>query len=726
MKKKNVWKRVAAMIAAVVVTFTTGVTTYAATNGELRELGKEAINSGEYQTAKEAFDKVIASGEGQASDYWYAAKAASGMDHHYGAYEYLVQAMDANGADRSDNRTLLCQQMLAEMYANKDYRMVEQIYLNSESQYCVRNTTMRAYYGDTLYNNQCYYEAKQVYESLLADFADVPNTIAVLENMIGNCQLAMQQYEEAEASFQSAYALNSDVVSYCSKLLKMYFAMGETDVESMNIAEFAGLSNLQKADALRISEHYREALPYYQAAVEEGEDVGCNYIYSLDKAGEDMAAVEEANRVLSLDANNVDALVQLGVVYCDSLCEYELAVECFEKAYAIEPDNKYTLPNSLVALRKMGEEERLLEQARLVQEKFPLELNGYEAEINYTKDITVEEALEILGRYPDCPKDAELMGQLLLKSVNYYTMTTTTLESFLAYVDGMMSGSAGSNYYYVAAKVNLLHMLGRTEEALTLSEEAINMAGCLEKDARWSKVYVLRDAGRYAEAEGELVLLYRNCADMDARESQIQYYLQEGRYEEAYALAKEFASQGEKEDAIRLMAEGYYLQEDYEGLLGVVEEGLAIDPNNALLKAFKVVVMQELGVEGTEALLEEIDQLKYSNESMTRLEIDSLLGRYEDAMIVAQTYLNRYPGYMPILRKNYRYANLCHSKEYAELIGVEYVDVQKKDARSIFSVGGSEGGNEEGAMPWLPYAAGGVGSVALVGIGAALVVGKRK
>ena len=67
MKKTNVWKRVAAMLAAVVVTFTTGVSAYA----------------------------------NEASDLWYAGQDEAEMKHYYAAYDYFLQAMGAEGADQS-------------------------------------------------------------------------------------------------------------------------------------------------------------------------------------------------------------------------------------------------------------------------------------------------------------------------------------------------------------------------------------------------------------------------------------------------------------------------------------------------------------------------------------------------------------------------------------------------------------------------------------------------
>ena len=216
--------------------------------------------------------------------------------------------------------------------------------------------------------NANYEEAFHQYhkvDSISGSAIDVKHNLAVLSTKIGSDEDAIKRYE----AFTAQKETSSPV--YILELAELYRKKG-ANREMLNTL-LAGRAQFPESkeilftliNAYMANEAYSAIVPLVDEAIaHEPENVSLNYIagYANEMEGNDSAAKRFYEKVISLDANNFEGNLELGLLYLKAYIadpvdqeKQDKAQEYLLKANQIEPSEVNTLKSLAVLYSQSGD-----------------------------------------------------------------------------------------------------------------------------------------------------------------------------------------------------------------------------------------------------------------------------------------------------------------------------------------------------------------------------------
>lgn len=668
--KQVTFKRMAAgMLAGVMLLGNTG-TALAANADSLRAEGQAAVEAGDYEIAREIYGEILQMNEAGVADFWNAGRIEHALGFYYSANEMQDKAFEM--MNEAGDPTAIYEQKIKSMYAAGKYWLVEKYYKEAVEK-GIANAFMAAHYGDALANCKQNKKAIEVYEKGIEAYSeDNDGYIAAYLYDIGDCYKIMGKTEEAAVTYEEALYYGGDTAKYNSKMTALELEYKLNNVDNVVALYLGDKTNEEIADTLSKYECYDEALQYYEKAEnEDGTDMRSSKAKTYYRMGLPKEAAALYEEFILENPDDIDAMNMLGGIYCDELGRYDEAKELFEKIVEINPKANATKGNLAVVARKSG---KLDEVPGIYHEAIGMNeayIYAYNYEIKYQKDITVDDAIEVLKGYPGWPKTTEMQALMLAETIEVDFMTETTLSSYLDYFKERLSEDGG-NYYYMQTVASILCALGKYEEALSYYEQALEVAGILTYYANnglGNCYYYNQDyemAAKYfgANADAE----YSKGSRLDVAECHIAA----GQFDQAREAIDQYLAEGgttdDVSDKYMLIA---YQEEDYEGLLTYAEKCLEQTPDSLKAKAYKAAALTALGQEGADTVIEDIDSIRYTYEDKDVLIAESILGRLDKAKEIYQFLLENYPKTAREAVYDYELRNLRYDPEFCEMAGLE-------------------------------------------------------
>jgi tetratricopeptide (TPR) repeat protein len=152
-------------------------------------------------------------------------------------------------------------------------------------------------------------------------------------NRLGLCQMELEQYADAVASFQEALKGIPDDVNITYKLAQSYEKAGQVDQAAETYYKLAELSP-------------NDARIYFNTVIN---------MYNAAKMPD--KAAEAANKMIELNPNDPDALFNLGFMFVQ-MKKFEEAIELFDRVIALTPEMEYAHLNkgfSLYSLKRYSD-----------------------------------------------------------------------------------------------------------------------------------------------------------------------------------------------------------------------------------------------------------------------------------------------------------------------------------------------------------------------------------
>ena len=675
-KKNVILKRISAGILAGTMLLGNAGTAFAADYEQLKTDAQTAYEEGNYETAQDYYAELIETYDVGANVLWYAGRVEQALGFYYKANEFQDKAYEKISA--SQNPAAVYDQKIKNMYAAGQYWYVEQYY-NEAAQKGLVVGSMCDYYADSLVRCNQNEKAIQIYKECIDKYTQGDSAkIASYKNLIGDCQKRLGKINEARTSYTEAFEHGKNEELYKKKMASLYLDSKEYDVNYVVTEFMAEKTNKEIADTLAQYEFYEEALKYYDLAEnEDGEDVRtskADTYNDMDLPKEAAALYEE---FLLDNPEDTEAMNRLGAIYCDSLGRFDAAKEVFEKALALNPNANGTQGNLAVVARKTGNFEEMPEIYQKVININESYLSPYCDKVSYQKDITVEDAIAILSEYPGWPETNEMQALIIASTLNFNYMTETTLNSYLAYFKECLAEDS-NNYYYLQPTASILNALGQYDEAITYYKKALNVAGILTYYANNGLGNCYSDMQNYEMA----ATYYEKNADdgysKNSRKSAANSYISAGKYDEARQKMEEYIADGgkDKDDVIFLEMMIAYQEENYELVLQYADEYLEKHPNYLKAKAYKAAALKELGMEGADEIIAEIDSINYAYEDTNVIIVESILGRYDRARECYQFLSDNWPGKARDIVSDYEIRNLLNDPEFREMAGLEPLVVE--------------------------------------------------
>ena len=678
-RKQTVVKRMAAAMLAGAMLIGNAVPVFAANAQELKEKAKTAYQEGNYETAREYYADLVKTGEAGANDLWYAGRVEQALGYYYTANEFQDKAYEKISANQ--NPGAVYEQKIRNMYLAGKYWYVEKYYNEADEKGLV-TAYMNDYYADSLVRCNQNEKAIEIYQENIDKFSDGNGTyIASYLNRIGDCQKRLGKTDEASNSYSEAREYDYNQELYEEKLAALYLEYKLFDVNFIITEYMSGKTKKEIADTLTQYEYYEDALRYYEMAENEsGEDLRTEKADTYNEMGLPKEAAALYEEFILENPEDTEAMNRLGAIYCDNLGRFDEAKEVFEKALALNPNATGTQGNLAVVARKKGNFEEIPGIYQKVIDMKEDYLAPYRYKATYQKDITVEDTIAILSEYPGWPETTEMQALILSDTINTGYMTETTLNSYLAYFQERLAED-GTNYYYLQPIASILEALGRYEDAILFYENALYEAGILTYYANNGLGNCYYNMQNYEMA----AIYYENNADAgyrkESRVSAAEVLLAAGKYDEAREKMNAYLADGGKDkyDAIYMEMLIAYQEENYEMVLQYANEYLEKYPYHLKTKAYKAAALKELGMEGADEIIAEIDSINYSYEDTSVLVIESILGRFDRARECYQFLSDNWPGTAREMVYDYQIRNLRQDPEFCKMAGLEPPVVEKNN-----------------------------------------------
>ncbi|MDD6157652.1 MAG: tetratricopeptide repeat protein [Lachnospiraceae bacterium] len=655
-----------------------------------------------------------------AAELWNAGKSEEEQGFHYKANELYDQAYEL--IQEGGGTDAIFEQKIKSMFNAKEYWYVEKYYFEAVELGCADNY-MASIYGDALVSCKQYDKAIEIYKDILNSYGDEDPIRATYLRAIGDCYKNLGMTDKAAQAYEEMCAVDGDVDYYREKMAALELEWKLSDVETIVSNYLSGYTYEEIVDTLSDYDYYEEALQYCEKAEnEEGADLRslkADTYYSMGLAKEAASLYEE---ILLENPTDTASMNKLGAIYCDGLGQYEDAKELFEKVVALNPEANGTKGNLAVVARKSGKLDEVSDIYREVIQMDDTYLKAYNYTIMYRKDITAEEALQILSEYPGWPQTKEMQALMLSDSIDTSYMTQTTLESYLSYFLGCLEED-GDNYYYLQTVGSLLCGLGRYEEALPYYKKALNQAGILSYYANNG----LGNCYYYNQDYEMAVAMYENnFKEAHARVSILnmaECYIQSGQYDQARTEIDYYLSEGGTDDVAYYYMLIAYQEEDYEALLNYADQYLKEAPDSLKAKAYKAAALTALGMEGADEVIADIDSIQYAYEDTDLLIAESILGRFDKAREIYQYLLDNCPSSAREIVHDCELKNLLTDEQFCEMAGIKVLNEEVTE-----TVGQSaEQESEEGFAGNTIWAVAGVGVVViLIGVVSALIIRRKK
>lgn len=691
---KKVKKATMVMVASALLAGTISpMQVYAAEPEELREQAGEAFKSREYEQAKELYEELVESGFAEDTDYLQGGFSQYVEGNYYIADQWFAKALELLKEGGSPNAAFAYKirnsyQAKEYWYAGKDYE--------SSVEADARTGMGCQFYAKALLDCKKPEEAIPLLEDAFKGYTGETYSQSVIKEDMGHAYLALENYEEAKKAYQEAFEIGGNEENYQKNMVKLRLKQDDSDTESVLAEVMPNATNAEKAAVLRDNGYNEEAITYYEKAwSEDGEEVRCDMANNYYQANDPESAVRVLEELLAEDPENDTALNMLGAIYCDALAQYDKAEEMFDRVIELVPNADITMRNKAIIYRKAGEFDKVAEQYKYVAEKFPKLKTSYLNYVSYKTDITAEEALKFFAGYEGWPSDERLQALMLGDAIDTEVMTAKTLESFLAYYEGLIE-KYPDDYYLLYHKTQLLQGLERYEEALAACEQAAGISGVMSyyaTNALGNLYYAMGDYDNAIACYEENVLAHN---DNSLRLCMADCYISMADYVGMEQVLTDYLAEGgEEADAASYRMKAAYLQENYEALLSYADMVIAEDNRDAKAKAYKVVAMRELDMEGTDELIAEIDSQGFSAESLTLMTINSILGRFDKAREIYAVMQEHAPGVAITCKNNYEFKNLYTDAAFCEMAGMECKAVEIAGTEQTVAEAKTEAVNEQ-------------------------------
>lgn len=663
------WKKVKTVTTAIVTSALLAgavnpMQVFAAEPEQLKVQADEAFKNQEYEQAKELYEQLVESGYAQDVDYVQGGFVQCVEGNYYIADEWFAKAFEIMSEETNPNAASAYK--IRNAYCANEYWYTEQDY-NDSSEMNARTGMGCRFYAKALLDCKKPQEALTFFEDALQGYAGDAGTQGAIKEEMGHAYLALENYEEAQACFEEARDLTGKEENYQNNMVKLMLAKDDSNVDSIFAEVMPDAKSAQKAKLLQDNGYAEEAAVYYEKALsEDGEEVRCDMARNYYQMDEPEMAAKLLEELLTEDPENDSALNILGSIYCDGLARYEEAEALFDQCIELIPNADITMSNKAVVFRKAGDFDKVADQYRFVAEKFPNLKKYYANYISYKKDITAQEALTFCSGYEGWPTDERLQAVLLGDAIDTEFMTTKTLESFLAYFDDI-SEKYPDDYNLLYHKAQLLEGLERYDEALDVRCHAMEIAGIMSYYATNALGNLYYRMGDFYNA---MVCYEENAAtykDNSLRLCIADCYLALEEYGSMEQMLADYLAEGGEETeatSYRMMAA--YMKEDYEELLTYADMLIAENSRDAKAKAYKVVAMRALDMDGTEELIREIDSQGFPAGDVTKMTIDSILGRWDEAKKTYAVIQENIPGLAITCKNNYELKAFFENKEEQE------------------------------------------------------------
>jgi tetratricopeptide (TPR) repeat protein len=185
--------------------------------------------------------------------------------------------------------------------------------------------------------------------------------------LLGKSLIRNTQQDEAITALSKAVELdpNFEVISDHVLLMQIYYEQGQLE-EALNAATEILRFDESNIDAVKVSAfcynalgQTEKALEYYENLLQDQPD-DADLVFNLGLLYEDMGQYDEAvsylMKAFELNPTDLEAVLHCAQVFLEIKNDNMKAVECYEKALEIDPDNVGILNNLGVALIRAGEE----------------------------------------------------------------------------------------------------------------------------------------------------------------------------------------------------------------------------------------------------------------------------------------------------------------------------------------------------------------------------------
>jgi tetratricopeptide (TPR) repeat protein len=185
--------------------------------------------------------------------------------------------------------------------------------------------------------------------------------------LLGKSYVRNTKFEDAIASLGKAVELdpNFEMLEDHVLLMQIYYEQGQYE-EALNSATEILRFDESNTDAVKVSAfcynalgQTEKALGYYEDLLQEQPD-DADLVFNLGLLYEEMEQYDKAianfMKAFELNPTDIEAILHCAQVYLEIKQDNVKAVECYEKALEINPDNPGILNNLGIALIRAGEE----------------------------------------------------------------------------------------------------------------------------------------------------------------------------------------------------------------------------------------------------------------------------------------------------------------------------------------------------------------------------------
>lgn len=327
------------------------------------------------------------------------------------------------------------------------------------------------------------------------------------------------------------------------------------------------------------------------------------------------AGVTHAEEALQRDQNHLPTLLLLARWYAASGTEFDRAVDLFERAASLDPDNLESYLNLGLLYAKVGrysDAERTLNRALVVDPTSPsahlylgkvamAQKHWKDAETHFQRtiqlapysetayialgDLYVQQddrtrAVEVYKQLLDRvdPRDSEAVGRLI-----HLYLQDRTFEQAIALLDDVLKADPRNADAYLL-KGRILGEMGKPADAVDALEKAVAI-----RPQDTAAIYYLGRLYDEQKLSDKAIVQFEKLVAMDA--DVVEAYLQLGilyartkRFEDAQSVLEKAKEKDPDRAEVYLVLGFVYSQhEQYDRAATVFSEGLAIHPDNATL-----------------------------------------------------------------------------------------------------------------------------------------------
>ncbi len=325
--------------------------------------------------------------------------------------------------------------------------------------------------------------------------------------------------------------------------------------------------------------------------------------------------VTHAEEALQRDGNHLPTLVLLARWYAASGTEFDRAVELFERAASLEPDNLEPYLSLSLLYAKVGrysDAERTLDQALAIDPTAPsahlylgkvamAQKHWKDAETHFERTIELapysetayislgdlyvqqgdrERAVEVYKELIDRvdPRDSEAVGRLI-----HLYLQDRTFDQAIALLDDIIKVDPQNADAYLL-KGRILGEMGHPQDAVKALEQVV----AIRPEDTAAIYYLGRLYDEQKESDKAIAQFEKIVAmDVDVTEAYLQLgilYSRAKRFDEAQSvLERAKAKEPDRAEVYLVLGFVYSQQELYDRAATVFSEGLALHPDNATL-----------------------------------------------------------------------------------------------------------------------------------------------